>query len=49
MFFFSFELCEPIDEHQEQNARRKQNARHEPGVSFKRVICGCEGQDIGND
>jgi hypothetical protein len=42
IFLFSLELCEPLDEHQEQNAQLA------PGVSFNSAQCGCEGQDIGS-
>jgi hypothetical protein len=43
LFLWCLELCEPFDEHQEQNARQ------EPGVSFSSALSGCEGKDIGSD
>jgi hypothetical protein len=43
IFYGALELCEPFDEHQEQNARR------EPGVSFSSALSGCEGNIISSD
>jgi hypothetical protein len=36
------ELCEPLEEHQEQNAQLA------PGVFFSSALCGCEGNIIGS-